>query len=258
MDLQIFRDLFDHCLDAARVLGIDDGFTARIASARDRLLPMKVGSRGNIQEWARDFIEADIHHRHTSHLFGLHPGAQITPEEPALFNAAKRTLEIRGDDGTGWSLAWKICFRARLLEGGRAHDLMRALLRPVATDDRRERYDSGGGVYASLLAAHPPFQIDANFGYVAGVIEMLLQSHRREADGRPILHLLPALPSAWPTGSVTGLRARGGFTVDMTWASQKLSSARIVSESGTPFRIRHAEKTSDHELPAGTALAFKP
>jgi alpha-L-fucosidase 2 len=258
MDVQIFRDLFDHCLDAARILGIQDEFTARVSSARERLLPMKIGSRGNIREWAADFVENEVHHRHISHLFGLHPGAQITPDNPALFAAAKRTLEIRGDDGTGWSLAWKICFWARLLDGDRAHKLVRALLRPVPSEQHGERYDGGGGVYASLLAAHPPFQIDANFGYVAGVIEMLLQSHRRDQDGRTVLHLLPALPSAWPAGSFTGLRARGGFTVSMTWTDGRLATARIVSAKGSPFQIRSAGKTSDHHLPANTALDFLP
>lgn len=239
MDLQIFRDLFDHCLAAAAILGIDDDLTRRIEATRGRLLPMKIGKRGNIQEWAEDFTETDVHHRHVSHLFGLHPGAQITPEQPALFEAARRTLEIRGDDGTGWSLAWKISFWARLLDGDRAHRLVRALLRPVPSNHSGERYDGGGGVYASLLAAHPPFQIDANFGYVAGVIEMLLQSHRRDADGLPILHLLPALPAAWPAGSVKGLRARGGFTVDLRWQHGKLAEAVVRSTGSSKARVLH-------------------
>ncbi|MCU0793742.1 MAG: glycoside hydrolase family 95 protein, partial [Opitutaceae bacterium] len=241
MDLQIFRDLFDHCLQTARLLDAEDELTSRIRSARDRLLPVRIGARGNIQEWAQDYFETDVHHRHVSHLFGLHPGSQIAPDDSALFAAARRTLEIRGDDGTGWSLAWKICFWARLLDGDRAHTLVRALLRPVPASGRGERYDGGGGVYASLLAAHPPFQIDANFGYVAGVIELLLQSHQtapsqvsglksQVSSSSPqvfIVHLLPALPSAWPTGSVTGLRARGGFTVDLAWASGQLTSATL-------------------------------
>ncbi|MEO0055421.1 MAG: hypothetical protein RLZZ50_1368, partial [Verrucomicrobiota bacterium] len=147
MDLQIFRDLFDHCLEAARLLEAEDELTARIRAARDRLLPARIGSRGNIREWACDYVETDVHHRHVSHLFGLHPGAQITPATPALFAAARRTLEIRGDDGTGWSLAWKICFWARLLEGDRAHALVRALLRPVPAERSGECYEGGGGVY---------------------------------------------------------------------------------------------------------------
>lgn len=258
MDLQIFRDLFDHCLEADRMLGIDDDLGRRIRSARDRLLPVRVGARGNIQEWASDYRETDVHHRHVSHLFGLHPGAQITPEVPALFTAARRTLEIRGDDGTGWSLAWKICFWARLLDGDRAHQLVRALLRPVSSEGHGERYDGGGGVYASLLAAHPPFQIDANFGYVAGVVEMLLQSHRVGRDGLRELHLLPALPSAWPDGSVTGLRARGGFTVDLKWSGKKLVSARIASRLGTPFRVRSDGDIVAPDCPAGRTLYLGP
>ena len=253
MDLQIFRDLFDHCVEAARLLDADDELVARIRSARERLLPVRIGARGNIQEWARDYLETDVNHRHISHLFGLHPGAQITPENSMLFTAARRTLEIRGDDGTGWSLAWKICFWARLLDGDRAHRHVRALLRPVSAERHGERYDGGGGVYASLLAAHPPFQIDANFGYVAGVIELLLQSHLRAPDGRTVLHLLPALPSAWPDGSVTGLRARGGYTVDMAWNAGNLVRARIFSKSGAPFRVRHGSTISDHAVPAGSS-----
>ncbi len=251
MDMQIFRDLFDHCLEAAHVLGINDGFTASVYAARSRLLPAKIGSRGNIQEWAQDFVETDVHHRHVSHLFGLHPGAQITPDDPALFRAAKRTLEIRGDDGTGWSLAWKICFWARLLDGDRAHRLIRALLRPVQAGSSSERYDGGGGVYASLLAAHPPFQIDANFGYVAGVIEMLLQSHRRDPQGRPILHLLPSLPSAWPTGSVTRLRARGGFEVDIRWADGRLAESAIRATRDGAARIFFGDMETTLQLRAG-------
>lgn len=252
MDLQIFRELFDRCSDAAGLLGIEDDFTTRIREAKSRLLPPRVGARGNIQEWAQDYFETDVRHRHVSHLFGLHPGTQISSEDSALFAAARRTLEIRGDDGTGWSLAWKICFWARLLDGDRAHRLVCALLRPVSSERHGERYDGGGGVYSILLAAHPPFQIDANFGYVAGVVEMLLQSHLRAQDGRTVLHLLPALPSAWPHGSVTGLRARGGFAVDMTWADGKLSRVRILSRLGAPFRVRHGSERSDHAPPAGS------
>lgn len=256
MDLQIFRDLFDHCLEAAGLLATEDELTQRIRSARNRLLPMRIGARGNIQEWASDFIETDVHHRHVSHLFGLHPGAQITPDTPELFAAARRTLELRGDDGTGWSLAWKICFWARLLDGDRAHALVRALLRPVPSDLHAINYHGGGGVYPSLLAAHPPFQIDANFGYVAGVIELLLQSHQRDASGNPILHLLPALPAAWPDGSVTGLRGRGGFTLDLTWKFGKLSGLTVTSTRDQRATLRYSGRDTTLRFRSGEPLSL--
>ncbi|WP_066370597.1 glycosyl hydrolase family 95 catalytic domain-containing protein [Herbidospora mongoliensis] len=238
MDNQILRDLFNGCAQAAQTLGVDASFRTQVLAARDRLPPMKTGSRGNIQEWLYDWIEPETNHRHVSHLYGLHPSNQITKRgTPALYTAARRTLELRGDDGTGWSLAWKINYWARLEEGSRAHTLLRLLV----TTSR---------LAPNMFDLHPPFQIDGNFGATSGIAEMLLHSHNNE------LNVLPALPSAWSSGKVQGLRGRGGYTVDTTWSSGRATEILVKFDRAGTARVRNPIFTGTYQVvDVGTGAA---
>jgi alpha-L-fucosidase 2 len=235
MDLEIVRDLFANVIAASRVLNTDEPLRQELADASAKLLPFQIGAKGELQEWYRDFDDVDPHHRHTSHLFAVYPANEISPfSTPDLAAAAKKTLELRGDHATGWSLAWRVSLWARLLDGDHAYALFRNLLR--LTREEGIRYDgNGGGAYPNMLDGHPPFQIDGNFASTAGVIELLLQSQNQE------LHLLPALPDAWAAGSVKGLVGRGGFVVDMDWTDHRLKSAVIVARNAGDCVVRTSE-----------------
>jgi alpha-L-fucosidase 2 len=239
MDTEILRDLFANCIRASEILGVDKNFRTEVAAKRARLAPLQIGEKGQLQEWLEDWDAkpgTDLHHRHVSHLYGLYPSGQIDLRTtPELAMAVKKSLELRGDKATGWATAWRLDLWARLHDGDHAYQILQFLLSPERT-------------YPDMFDAHPPFQIDGNFGAAAGIAELLMQSQNG------VIEFLPALPSAWPNGNVKGLRARGGFEVSLVWKDGKLQSAEIKSINGTACNLRYGDWTASLSLKHGQTV----
>jgi alpha-L-fucosidase 2 len=251
-DLTMIRECMTQTVQAAKILNTDANFRKKLEEALARLYPYQIGEKGHLQEWYYDWEDQDPRHRHQSHLFGLYPGHQITPyNTPELADACRKTLEVKGDESTGWSKGWRINLWARLGDGNRAYKMYRELLRYVDPDGLRTNYSRGGGTYPNLFDAHPPFQIDGNFGGAASVVEMLMQSNENE------IRLLPALPDAWENGSVKGICARGGFIISMDWADRKVLKLRVFARQDGQTILISGDKRKELNLKKGQDIEIE-
>jgi alpha-L-fucosidase 2 len=253
MDHEIIKSLLKACIEASDILNAEKSFADSLKNALPAIAPYRIGRFGQLQEWMEDIDDPDNRHRHISHLWGVYPGNEINIEDtPDLMNAAKVSLTTRGDEGTGWSLAWKINFWARFREGNHAWKMVQMLLRPEGQSAAKATGggSSGGGSYPNLFDAHPPFQIDGNFGGAAGIVEMLMQSHLDAID------ILPALPDGIPEGHIRGIRARGAFELEFKWSAGKLTSLKISSNAGSPVKIRYNGKVFSSTTKKGEILEF--
>ncbi|MFM1961839.1 MAG: hypothetical protein RLZZ172_684 [Bacteroidota bacterium] len=247
-DQQIIHDLFSNYLEAEKILGIDKANGEKVRLMQSRLLGPQIGKWGQLQEWMEDWDDSTDHHRHNSHMFAVHPGRQIDPlNTPNWAEAAKRSMIARGNISTGWSSAWKMNIWARLFEGNRAHDFIRELLKPVTPNAPAGQRS---GVYPNLFGAHPPFQMDANFGYTAGIAEMLLQSQNG------VIHLLPALPSIWEQGKVEGLKARGNVLVSMEWKKGELVRVNLKAPKNGEHNLLYKGKKVKVKMKGGVTYHF--
>jgi alpha-L-fucosidase 2 len=248
---------------AARILDVDSVLRDQLDGMRRQIAPDRIGKYGQLQEWLEDKDDPKNQHRHQSHLWAVHPGAGITAYgTPELFQAARQSLIYRGDAATGWSMGWKLNLWARFLDGDHAYRILQNLITPASDKPAR------AGLFPNLFDAHPPFQIDGNFGVTAGIAEMLLQSHDPYATATSLtpvqsgeaafIHLLPALPSAFPSGKVTGLRARGGIGVDIEWKDGKLVKATLTPSAAKPVKVRYAGKEKEFQAKAGQTYTFGP
>ncbi|MNF60113.1 hypothetical protein D3C84_417200 [compost metagenome] len=251
-DLAMIRECFDKTIKASKVLNVDTEFRTKLETALSKFYPYQIGKKGNLQEWYFDWNDEDPKHRHQSHLFGLFPGDHITPlKTPELAKASRATLEIKGDETTGWSKGWRINLWARLWDGNRSYKMVRELLRYVDPDGKKtEKPRRGGGTYPNLFDAHPPFQIDGNFGGAAAVAEMLVQSNENE------IRLLPALPDAWGTGNVKGICARGGFEISMEWSGKALNKVTVFSKNGGKTMLVCGDKNQQLSLKKGQKISI--
>lgn len=245
MDLALIREVFQNTISAARKLKKNPEFVGKLEEASKKLIPFQVGARGQLQEWADDFVETDVHHRHVSHLYGTYPANIYTGQ---IRDAARKSLEIRGDDATGWGMGWRLCLWARFGEPDRCQGMIKRLLKLV--EDKPNTWN-GGGIYPNLFDAHPPFQIDGNFGYTAGVAEMLIQSH----EG--VVQFLPALPATWKDGKARGLKARGNFEIDLDWENGKLKEFKVKANTAGKFKFQIGSGVNEISIRRGESKVFK-